>query len=390
MKYAPHFFTLLCAVFSYSTVFSQEVKDGFIIEPDGNYKYGKIKVDNTISRYTFCEFKESSSAEFATYAPHSVQGYGIINESLFLARTILIDDESEKIFLKNEVDGAIKLFYYRHRYFIERDTLIELQDYEEDTDYRKVLANVLQDCRNIGSAVKRTKLSIISLKTLLIKYRRCANNNYKMAIPLTIHVEALGGIESNKTSLSSDLPAFKSFNSGKLIDKTLMSTGVNVNLSFSDLKKVSISTGVYFYQQEFYAIKRSQPTNFTFTDKVNLDFREITVPINLQYSISNKLKYFEPYVKVGISIPFVLESNFKWDHEKEDSNSVYYEDYNSSESFTQSVQLNLSAGVYINVLKKMRTVVEISYQEMNGEISTDEGSISVKGNRINILLGLRF
>ncbi len=371
-------------------LFGQATKDGFIIVNNGQFKYGSIQFGNIDSQYSECFFKESSKSEFKKYTSDDIEGYGIINESKFVTRQIEMDSESQKIFLKVEFEGLIKLYSYGGRLFVEESSLVEL--WEANNAYKKSLSDLMKSCKNTASAIKHSGFTAKSIISLLKRYDQCSKTNFELPKRINVNLEAVAGVENNSTQLISHVPLFYFANVQNLKDKTLLSTGLRVQISSSRLKSLSLCTGVYYYHQQFYLLSTSQ-ANATILDKMNFNFNEFVVPINLQYGSVNEKKKLRPYVRGGISIPFVTKASLTLDHSEETNNVVYLDQYDAMKSFKESIQIDLAGGLNFNVSKKIRSFAELHFNTGSGEIITnlsDTQTIESKSKRFNIVVGLRF
>ncbi|MEO7988417.1 MAG: hypothetical protein ABI663_02690 [Chryseolinea sp.] len=371
-------------------LFSQATKDGFIIVNNGQFKYGSIQIGNIDSQYTECFFKESSKSEFKKYTSNEIEGYGVINESKFVTRQIEIHSESQKIFLKVEFEGLVKLYSYRNRIFAEESSFVELL--EANDVYKNNLSDLMKSCKNSASAIKHSVFTTKSIISLLKRYDQCSKTNFELPKRININLEAVAGVEYNSTQLTSHVPLFYFANVRNLKDKTLLSTGIRVQISSSRIKSLSFCTGLYYYQQQFYLLSASQ-ANASIIDKMNFNFNEFVVPINLQYGSDNEKKKLRPYVRGGISIPFVTNSSLTLEHSEETNNVVYLDQYDAMKSFKESIQIDVAGGVNFNVSKKIRSFVELHFNTGKGEIVTNLSNtetIESKSKRFNILVGIRF
>ncbi len=371
-------------------LFGQTTKDGFIIVNNGQFKYGSIQIGNIDSQYSECLFKESSKSEFKKYTSNEIEGYGVINESKFVTRQIEIDSELQKIFLKIEFEGLVKLYSYRDRMFAEENSFVELL--EANDAFKNSLSDLMKSCKNTASAIRRSGFTTKSITSLLKRYDQCSKTNFELPKRINVNFEAVAGVEYNSTQLTSHVPLFYFANVQNLKDKTLLSTGLRVQISSSRIKSLSLCTGLYYYQQQFYLLSTSQ-ANASIIDKVNFNFNEFVVPINLQYGSVNEKKKLRPYVRGGISIPFVTNSSLTLDHSEETNNVVYLDQYDVMKSFKESIQIDLAGGLNFNVSKKIRSFAELHFNTGSGKIITnlsDTQSIESKSKRFNIVVGLRF
>src|SRR6188768_3217854 len=259
---------------------SQEIKDGFIINKKGDFIYGVIQIDNSERQYTECSFKESSKSEFKKFSSDEIRGYGVFKEGKFLSKEIVLDTQPKQIFVKVEFEGLFKLYSYHRRVFLENEAFVELHE----ADYKSILAEQLKSCKNITSSIKRSAFSIKDLVDVVTRYEECSKSDFTLPKKIEIHTEGMVGVEFNSTVLKSNSPVFEFLDGKSLKDKTLWSAGLRFQISMPRFKRLSLCTGVHYFQQRFYLITSSEGTGED-NNKVNFDFDEFIVPLNLQVSL---------------------------------------------------------------------------------------------------------
>ena len=386
--YSTGVIALLLLLFS-THVNGQETRDGFIIRPSGDYQYGTILLDPKLNSYETCSFKADGKDEFRLFTADNIQGYGVINGIRFITKEITVGQDKRNFFLKNDIEGIVKIYTFNDRFFVERDTFMEVKAAKGSENYKQVLAEILKDCKNILPVIKKTKLELTSLRTLFFKYQRCTTDESSLEPSFQIKADLLAGMEISTPTLDFNHPS-RINNVLHLKDKTLFGAGVNVNFSFKNSRHVSWVTGAYFYDQSFYVIQRGTSNGYASTDKINFDYREVSIPIGIQYSFMKREKKIMPYLKAGVSIPITLKSSLAWENQTENSTSVYFNTYEMPQEFKQSLQLSISAGTTFSVISSIRNVFEVSYQTTGGKLLDNHEWVTVSGNRITVFLGIRF
>jgi hypothetical protein len=202
-----------------------------------------------------------------------------------------------------------------------------------------------------------------------------------------IQFDVKAGLESNNSTLT-----INRVTSGKskfaLIDKTLLSAGVDAMFSFKKTRLLAVA-GLYYYQQNFY--KTSQVfSDHISIDKVNLDYSEILVPVAVQFSLVKKERSVLPYLKAGVSIPITLKSSLVWEKEQEYANAVFFERYALPQKLEQSPKLTISAGATFKLIGDVSNILEVSFLKGKGQLKDNTGSATLYSNRLVVLLGIRF
>ncbi len=377
--------SLIANLYCY-TANSQEVKDGFIVLPHGGYQYGFIKFDPALNVYEECLFSVASGKPFAKFTPNQVLGYGVIDGIHYITKQISTGETNQAHFLKKEIDELVKLYSFEdNRFFIEKDSFEELKS----GNYKVILAEALKSCINILPSINSSHFNPQEIRDLLIKYQRCTDPE-SVRIPFKrFRFDIMAGAEFSNYSLSA-LQGPAVIGEVVLIDKTLFSAGMNAMVLFKKSKRVSALTGLYFYQQNIYKINRYSTKDYSAIDKINLDYKEVLVPLVLQYSFFKKDKRLMPYFKAGLSVPFTFNSTLIWESEKEYVNAVYFDRYELPQNLKQLLQTTISFGTIFNLIKDIKNVFEISYINGGGELKNSSSNLRISNSRFVVLLGYRF
>jgi hypothetical protein len=141
---------ILLTCFCWHCAYAQEIKDGFIILPDGKYQYGDIRFDPELNPYEACFFTPSSLKEFTKYAPDKILGYGVIDGVHYATKEIEVGSARAKYFLKVEIDGLVNVYSFKdNRFFADAEGFIELKNESGSGNYRKVLSELLKSCTSV-------------------------------------------------------------------------------------------------------------------------------------------------------------------------------------------------------------------------------------------------
>ncbi|MFN8888997.1 MAG: hypothetical protein ACK5WF_16165, partial [Cyclobacteriaceae bacterium] len=88
-------------------------------------------------------------------------------------------------------------------------------------------------------------------------------------------------------------------------------------------------------------------------------------------------------------IPVTLGTTVSWESEKEYSTTVYFEQYELPQNLKQSLQPTVTAGAVVNLIDKVRSIVELSYISGSGELLDTSKTLSVNSSRWVFMLGIR-
>lgn len=364
---------------------SQDIKAGFIILTGDQYQYGFIQLDSTLNWYEECLFTVQQGKPYTKYTPDQILGYGVIDGIHFITKEVITGEAQQKYFLKREIEDQIALYTFNNnRFFIEKDSFVELTD----TNYKTLLTEALKSCKGMLSSIKRTHFDPSGIQDLLFKYKRCIDPESVSTTFIRFQFDVMAGAEFSNTTFSGGRAPLDMGIS--LTDKTLFSGGVSAIILFKKSKRPSFVTGLYYFSQNLYKIDQSIASDYSSIDKINLDYHELLMPIAFQYLLFKKEKRVMPYAKVGILIPFTINSTFTWESEKEFTSSVFYERYDLPQKLKQSFRPTISVGAVFNLINDVRNVLELSYNKGGGKLDDGSNRFTVNSNQFVALLGFRF
>src|SRR5262245_54169509 len=96
------FSLMLVVAFSFTVTLSFcQLKEGFIIQTNGDYRYGQNAI-NEQTQHESVQFQDASKSVLATYTTETINGYGVIDGIKFIAKEISVNGATKKVFLKLE------------------------------------------------------------------------------------------------------------------------------------------------------------------------------------------------------------------------------------------------------------------------------------------------
>jgi hypothetical protein len=146
----------------------------------------KINIGKDEQNCQYCAVIEKGVVKLMS--PYEIIGYGIDNGREFIARDIILNDSSYRVFLERLVNDSTSLYYYKSEgieiFFIEHnsDGLITLTRNEVDSynsDYRTKLKEITSSCENTADAA----LLITYRKPVLTRFAKMYNNCERKAFP---------------------------------------------------------------------------------------------------------------------------------------------------------------------------------------------------------------
>ncbi|MFN7492117.1 MAG: hypothetical protein ACK5RG_04300 [Cyclobacteriaceae bacterium] len=380
---------LLLILFNSFRIHAQNpnTKDGYVILLSGQFQYGFVQLDPSLNVYSECLFSVTIDKPFVKYTTDKIQGYGVIDGIQYVMKEIPEGTTTQKYFLKKEIDDNLaRLYSYQNnRFFVENNGFEELKQ----SNYRALLLETMKNCKRVASTINKMDFSPAEMRKLIDRYLDCSNLSTSTTTPFKrFHFDVLVGAELNSSTFQ-----LKSYlqNSAviPLIDKTKVGAGANMHIMSRERRRIAMVIGVYYYQQSFYAIANSTAIDHTTIDKINLDYKEILVPVGLQYAFFKNERMLMPYLRASIAIPVTLGTTVSWESEKEYSTTVYFEQYELPQNLKQSLQPTVTAGAVVNLIDKVRSIVELSYISGSGELLDTSKTLSVNSSRWVFMLGIR-
>jgi hypothetical protein len=374
----------------YQLGFSQDdFKEGFLIDQNKKYIYGYLK--KTTPSTTHCTFKESLADQPKEYTPEQIEGYGFLNETPFLSRSIMINGRAEKLFLDVIAEGQIILFTGLARVFIEKEgNFHEINLHAID---KSLLESLLTDCKKVTSKIKNLPNEFEALARLIKNYNACNEKMVTSAGPPEkktpgIHVELMGGID--RTSLVIDGISTDLGSRSKLTDRTLATGGINLIFYIKNMERLSLQTGAWSSDQRFYANNKITSGTTVQQNQIRINYQGLRIPLLIRVnSLGNE--FLQPYCKTGFLIPVSLKSNSLVETESSAGNSIYIDNQALVDSFREPLFLHFSFGTLLKISERFKGFIEINYSSgtRSYEMAAIKNEPSGKFNILNIQAGLR-
>jgi hypothetical protein len=349
--------TILCGAIL--PAFAQEeFKDGFIVDSNQNYVYGFISITNT--PHLSCIFKEKKDGNPVTYSSGQIDGYGFINGDHFRKRKIDINGLNEDIFAKAVTDGRpVVLYTALGRLFIERGS--SFYEIKNEQTYRNTLMSLVGDCGNFEQKAKKLSITEFAVKTLVNEYNQCAAGGG--APPRTKSIRDLGvfaGID--RTNFSMEGSGTASLENESFTDRTLLSGGLQYKFTPKRSRHFSLVTGLWFTDQRLYLSGMASGSGYARVQTVRINYQALKVPLLLEAGnfMTSKI---QPYVKGGLSLPITLKSNVTIDHENENNNVIYINQYAGGEDFKEPLLIHLMGGFTLPISGRLHVYGELYYSK---------------------------
>lgn len=334
MKLSAFAFVML---FNVTVVFGQsDFRPGYLI----NHQHDTISgfINYKERNFEVCIFKLGQVNASTTYLPESIQAYWFENDKYFESRIINVEDSVRRVFLEVLVRGKVSLYYYKNRFFVEKDGVEfhELESekkevyidgkvsYQQSTKYMGLLTYLLRECDHLSSKIAGGKIGQKSLTKLIEAYNSCVSTEYvsykdsKPWTKISFGVAAsydLSWLDFNITYTNYTnyltIHDFQSenFSIGGFLD--IASPRINERISFHpELWYVAPRYFVYFEEEEYLYIERNE---------VFVNFSAVKIPMALRYTFP--FRKFTPFLNAGMTNYLIFNGESKRILETENKNT---------------------------------------------------------------------
>lgn len=381
--------------------FSQtDYRPGYVISNDGDTTRGFVNYREGSKPFETCSFKPSMDEGSLTYQPTDISGYGFENGKFFLSRQISIKGESGKVaFLELIISGRISLYKFDSNYYVEKEDqglqqlINELKEVTVDgaifkkhsNRYIGTLKIYVLDCEQMTVRVEETKLSERSLSDLVKAYNQCKgvpSKTFKAKGRLTKAVVGLtGGITFSQINFDAST-GYRHLAGNFEVSRTPVIGGF-VNVSSRELgERISFQGGVSYFKSTYHNNNVYEIGLLTERNYVTIELQQLKIPIGICYTFPKR--NFTPYITLGVSTTFNLNSSSSWVQEAE-LNNVVETYYMTAITFKKNQFGGWgSIGVLKSITNRLDAFAEVRFEHTDG-VSESSSAIT----NLQILVGIR-
>jgi hypothetical protein len=308
---------------------------GYIITNENDTINGLIDFRTDKINCSFCKFKLSKNAEEKIYYPQDLIAYRLIKEGkYYVSRTIIIDNEQQKVFLEYLVQGIKDLFYYPQKndcYYIEDengkmiaitkepDKIVD-NKYITDNKYKGILSYIFRSSKSVSKKINKAYFDRRDMINLTKKYHTemCAPgqecivfaNDYKKSF-LEYDFSIYGGIQLTEFTFEDNVLT-DHFKSAKSIQPVI---GCQINISSPRLlKTLSTQIDISISKMEGCVDYISNVGDNAIYEKYKFKSLMTDGSVGLKYALSS-IKKIRPTIEAGVNYALLFNS----------SNSLYKE-----------------------------------------------------------------
>lgn len=309
---ALFFLTLICSA-------QRDFREGFVIKQPGDTLFGLINYRGGTRDYATCIFKESDNNETINYTPDDISGFGFPGDRLFVSKIVEpVSTNTTKTFIEVLVRGAVSLYTYNGRYFIQKEDaqLYELAVAKSEIlkdgqkaiivtkKYLGVLSMVLSDCEEARDMIPDVTLDERPLTKLAEAYNICVNSPYETILSGKSKIKFSFGLSAGL--VNSHLDIFSRIRSDQVsyVDvpygrSNSFQPRLSLDLSFPRFsERLSFTAEVSYFKSSF-----NSSTIYEYPGEINqeitvtIGLEQLTIPVGFRYTfLAGKIS---PYANLG-------------------------------------------------------------------------------------------
>lgn len=379
--------SLLCCLNGYA---QHDFREGFCITNSHDTISGFINYEEALSIKRF-KFKKKKNDEAYYYYPADMLAFGFYGDKYY--ESILMEDESSRVFMQVLVNGLATLYKYKGSFFIRKgDSFKPLEAKEKLVDvegrtyqrsskaYIGTLNYLLFDCEEVRSDIKSIKLVEKSLIKLVKKYNNC------MGAPQQVYKEQKAwsslafepafGLRSSSLTRT----IWKNNLSEKETDQGIAQSpfspfgGITVDISSPRVvESLSLQLGLFYLQSHYYV----EPGHGRLIPDTDIQLQELKFPLSLRYT--HTLRSINLYGSLGGSF-----------------SKLFSDQTPRLDKRTFNMSSNLfgawgGVGAQTALYKNLMGFIEIRYERSNSlEESKRASGLRITSQHLHTFLGLRF
>lgn len=195
---------LLSGIYCYGQT---DPRAGYIVLNSGDTVTGTINYREGLIAHESVVFKDQENAEYLTYLPYEILGYGYKGDRIFESKTIQLEGVFKAVFVETLVKGRVSLHRHQETFFLGKDTVWVSLAYDDTPFFvngigytpskakQIALMNILMsDCRPdfVSDILFNERFLVKEVE----KYNQCVNSDYvvykadKKWVSLGLGVEA--------------------------------------------------------------------------------------------------------------------------------------------------------------------------------------------------------
>lgn len=304
-------FSLFIVLAGHSAVKAQNIQPAYLITAASDTLRGELLKKNTANIISQVKFK-SEGSDFKSYTASEIKGYGLGDSLRYESREVLVNEESQTIFMQVLVDGPVKLyhaegFHASYKYFLQKqqEPVIPLHK----SYYAGTLTTLLKDCALLN--LQKYKYNGISLSNLVHTYNDCQYAGQPSTILLkqsklikTWGVRAAAHMFTLSYSSEVGEPADHQFG---------WSPGVTAGLFFNFQlagKRISVQPELLYTSRKLKNVhQHSQQYTLDYESVTELNAHYLQLPVLLKYKFGTGM--WQPYLNAGFNYGLALSKDYK-------------------------------------------------------------------------------
>ena len=348
----------------------QVLRPGYIETNDGKKIIGLISYESSLNRYFGCNFKYATEDSTYYLSPDSISGYGFEDGSTYKSVSIPQKIELQKVFLESVKSGRISLFKFLDRNFIIKDNQLYELVFTSSSEFtnRNLITRLTQDCKLLTTQLQmQFPNNLKYIQSLIDTYNNCEGKEAVNTLRFGLRI--MTGLDINEIKAKiGNIDFANAFGSG-VRNSQFFTGGIELTVNHKRSNSITFSTGVIYSGRKVEKILSLNPGRI---DQISISANTLSIPLYIVFGRMNSKKRINPYFKLGLRNPVVLNSRSTWLSTIEIGNEVYVNKQPIFLNYKEPVQFSTGLGSGIRIGNKLKGFFEFLYNYGSREITPKE------------------
>jgi hypothetical protein len=362
----------LAAFFLFISLFcnGQVIKPGYIETNDGKKVIGLISYESNLSLYFGCNFKYETNDSLYYLTPDSISGYGFEDGSIYKSVSIPQKTGLQKVFIESIKLGRISQYKFLDRYFIIKDSQLYELVFTSSSEFtnRNLMTRLTQDCKLLTIQLQmQFPNNLKYIQSLIDTYNDCEGKEAVSTLKFGLRIMAGLDINEIKAEIG-NIDFANAFGSG-LRNSRLFTGGFEITVNHKRSNTITFSTGVIYSGRE---VEKTLSLNPDRIDQISISANTLSIPLYIVFGKMVSEKRVNPYFKIGMRNPIVLNSRSTWLSTIEIGNDVFVDKQPIFLNYKEPAQFSTGLGSGIRIGSKLNCFFEFLYNYGSRKISPKE------------------
>jgi len=346
------------------------MKSGYIEINGGTKIMGLVSYESNFNRFFGCNFRYETSDSIYYLTPDSISGYGFSDGNTFKSVSISQKTGLQKVFVESVKLGRISLYKFLDRNFIIKDDQLYELGFSSTSDFtnRNLITRLTQDCKLLTTQLQmQFPNNLKYIQSLIDTYNNCEGkelvSTFKFGLRMMI------GLDINEINVEIENVDFANAFGKSLRNSQFFTSGFEITVNHKRSNSITFSTGVVYTGRRVEKIISLNPGRI---DQVSISANTLSIPLNIVFGKMTSKKRVNPYFKLGLRSPTVLNSRSAWLSTIEIGSEVYVDKRPVFLNYKEPVQLSTGLGSGIRIGNKFKGFFEVLYNYGSRKITPKE------------------